>query len=116
MPFDALLDDIRARGRSFGFPQNWFAVPVSCWIALENSLPVFEFKTSSYAKEIHCPVLLQWGNLDDVVKENETENIFNSLASKNKTLAVYQDGVHSSLFGQDPLKWKKEMEAFLRLH
>jgi len=116
MPFDGLLDHIRARGRSFGFPQNLFAIPVSCWISLENSIPVFQFKTSSYAKDIHCPVLLEWGTRDHLVTQKETETIFNSLASKNKKLVVYEDGVHSSLFTQDPIKWKKEMEAFLHLH
>ena len=116
MPFDGLLDHIRARGRSFGFPQNLFAIPVSCWIALENSFPVFQFKTSSYAKEIRCPVLLEWGTHDHLVTEKETQNIFNSLASKNKKLVFYEDGVHSSFFAQYPIKWKKEMEAFLNLH
>lgn len=116
MPFDGLLDHIGARGRSFGFPKNLFAIPVACWISLENSIPVFRFKTSAYAKNIHCPVLLEWGTNDYLVTRKETETIFNSLATKNKTLAVYENGEHSSFFNQDPAKWKQEIEAFLHLH
>lgn len=116
MPFDGLFDHIKARGRSFGFPPKWFAIPVCCWISIENSLPAFKHKTSLYAKDIHCPVLLQWGTADHLVTEKETHSIFDALASKDKHLAVYNEGVHSSLFAQDPDRWKKEMEAFLHLH
>lgn len=116
MPFDGLLDHIRARGRSFGFPQNLFALPVSCWITLESTFPVFKHKTSTYAADIHCPVLLEWGTADHLVTKKETKNIFDAIASKKKKLVVYEDGVHSSLLSQDPLKWQKEMQDFLSLH
>jgi uncharacterized protein len=116
MPFDGLLDHVKARGRSFGFPQTIFAVPVTCWIGLENSFPVFRHKTSRYAETIHCPVLLQWGTNDHLVTSEETQNIFDHFTSKNKKLVVYEDAVHSSLLNQDPIRWKKEMEQFLQRH
>lgn len=116
MPFDGLLDHVKARGRSFGFPQTIFAVPVTCWIGLENLFPVFRHKTSRYAETIDCPVLLQWGTNDHLVTEEETQNIFDHLTSKNKKLVVYEDAVHSSLLNQDPIRWKKEMEQFLQSH
>ena len=114
MPFDRLLDHVKARGRSFGFPQTLFAVPVTCWIGLENSFPVFRHKTSRYAETIHCPVLLQWGTKDHLVTPEETQNIFDHLSSQNKKLVVYEDAVHSSLLNQDPIQWKREMEQFLQ--
>lgn len=116
MPFDGLVDHIKARGRSFGFPPKLFALPVCFWISVESSIPSFKHKTSTYAKDIHCPVLLQWGTADHLVTRTETEDIFNALASKEKRLVVYENGVHSSLLGQEPEQWKKEMEAFLHLH
>lgn len=116
MPFDGLLDHLRARGRSFGFPKNLFALPVGCWIGLESSLPVFQHKTSNYVKNIHCPVLLEWGTADHLVNQKETERIFEAMASKKKKLVVYENGVHSSLLSQDPIKWEKEMQDFLHLH
>ncbi|MGZ3853327.1 MAG: alpha/beta hydrolase [Flavisolibacter sp.] len=116
MPFDGLLDHLKARGRSFGFPQSLFAVPVACWMSLESSIPVFSHKTSTYAKDIHCPVLLEWGTADHLVTQKETKDIFNALASKNKRLVVYDHGVHSSFLRQDPFKWKEAMHSFLFAH
>jgi len=116
MPFDALLDHIKARGRSFGFPQTLFAIPVTSWIAVENSFPAFKHKTSEYAKKIDCPVLLEWGTKDHLVTEKETTNIFNNLRSKNKKLVVYEEAMHSSLFRQDPVKWQREIEHFLQVN
>jgi alpha-beta hydrolase superfamily lysophospholipase len=116
MPFDGLVDHLKARGRSFGFPENLFAIPVSCWMSLESSFPVFKHNTSNYAKNIHCPVLLEWGTADHLVTQKETEEIFDAIASKKKKLVVYENGIHSSLFSQDPLQWEKEMQAFLSLH
>ena len=116
MPFDGLFDHIKARGRSFGFPQTMFAIPVTLWIALENSFPAFKHKTSEYAKKIDCPVLLEWGTNDHLVMEKETTNIFNNLRSKNKKLVVYEEAVHSSFFRQDPVKWQKEIEQFLQIN
>jgi alpha-beta hydrolase superfamily lysophospholipase len=116
MPFDSLFDHIKARGRSFGFPQTMFAIPVTSWIALENSFPAFKHKTSEYAKKIDCPVLLEWGTNDHLVMEKETTNIFNNLRSKNKKLVVYEEAVHSSFFRQDPVKWQKEIEQFLQIN
>lgn len=113
MPFDGLIDHLKARGRSYGFPQNLFAIPVACWMSLESSFPVFNHKTSEYAKEINCPVLLEWGTADHLVTQKETDQIFKSLASKNKKLLVYKNGVHSSLLKQDPLQWKRAMHDFL---
>jgi uncharacterized protein len=113
MPFDALLDHIKARGRSFGFPQTAFAIPVTSWIALENFFPAFKHKTSEYAKKIDCPVLLEWGTNDHLVTEKETIHIFDNLASKNKKLVVYEGAVHSSFLQQDPVKWQAEVGRFL---
>jgi uncharacterized protein len=116
MPFDGLLDHLKARGRSFGFPQTLFAVPVASWMSLESSFPVFSHKTSLYAKNIHCPVLLQWGTADHLVTQNETKQIFDALASKDKRLVVYPNAVHSSLLRQDPAQWQQTMHSFLLRH
>jgi uncharacterized protein len=116
MPFDGLLDHIKAKGRSFGFPKNLFALPVTGWISMESSIPAFKHITSNYARNIHCPVLLEWGTADHLVSQKETQRIFDAIASKKKKLVVYQEGVHSSLLSQDPVKWEKEMQAFLDLH
>jgi len=116
MPFNSLLDHIKARGRSFGFPQTIFAVPVTCWIGIENSFGVFTHKTSVYARNINCPVLLQWGTKDHLVTLEETSVIFTNLASKNKKLVVYEEGTHSSFLHQDSTKWKKEVQLFLDLN
>jgi uncharacterized protein len=113
IPFDGLIDHVKARGRSFGFPKNLFAYPVTAWMGAENGYNVFRHRTSIYAKQIKCPVLLQWGTNDHLVKEEETESIYTSLASSKKKLVIYDDAVHASLYLQQPEKWMQEMNAFL---
>lgn len=112
MPFDRLLDHIKARGRTFGFPPKAFGVPVTFWMGLHRNIPAFSHNTSDYAKKISVPVLIQWGSRDHLVLPEETTRIYESFRSR-KELVVYDGAVHSSLMRQDPGKWMKEVREFL---
>lgn len=112
-PFDGLTDHLRGRAKGLGFPPSLFALPVAFWMGVENNYPVFTHKTRAYAKSIHCPVLLQWGTNDFLVKKEETEAIYTNIKTGRKKLVVYEGGAHYSLLQQQPLLWHAEINRFL---
>lgn len=116
MPFGSLQSHISGRARTIGFrgfPEKPFSFLVTTWIGIERGFNGFTFKTTSYAKKITCPVLLQWGALDRLVLKSETDDLFQAFASPQKKLVVYNNIDHENFLQRDPLKWKIEVERFL---
>src|SRR5688572_8885488 len=107
MPFDRLQDHIRARARISGFPGEPFGFFVTFWTGIEQGYWSYSFKTSQYAKKINCPVLLQWGNNDEYVLNNETEKIFAAISSAKKKLEIYDGAGHAPLLASNPIKWEQ---------
>ena len=112
-PFFSLQTYLEARARILGFPQQPFAFLTTFWIGIERGFNGFRHKTEHYAKKINCPVLMQWGTLDIYVSKEETEKIYNAIASPQKKLAVYKLAQHESLLRKDPQKWRIETQQFL---
>ena len=116
MPFASLQTHIRSRARTTGFrgfPEKPFGFLVTAWIGIERGFNGFKFRTSTYCREINCPVLLQWGSLDHMVLKEETDRIYASIASANKKLVIYENADHESFLQKDPGKWRKEIAGFL---
>lgn len=116
MPFASLQSHLRARARLSGFsgfPEKPFAFFVTLWMGVENGYNGFKHKTTKYVKDIHCPVLLQWGALDASVLKDETDDVYNSIGSTNKKLVIYPTAAHESMLDKDPIKWRIEVARFL---
>ena len=116
MPFASLQSHLRARARMIGFdgfPEKPFGFFVTCWMGIERGFNGFKHKTTSYAKKINCPVLLQCGALDMYVLKSETDKVYKAIASPNKKLVTYDRANHESFVQNDPLKWRIEVGRFL---
>lgn len=116
MPFASMQSHLQAKARALGFsgvPEKPFGFFVTTWISIERGIGGFKHKTTRYMSKVNCPVLLQWGEEDRYVLENETEKIYSAIASKAKTLVVYPGAGHESLLLMDPVKWRMETEKFL---
>ncbi len=113
MPFASLHDHIKARIKSFGFPEQPFSFLVTGWLGLEQGYNGYKHNTCTYAREVHCPVLLQWGAKDYLVTRKETDSIFSCLSSSNKKLVIYSAANHELLLQHDPLTWQREVNLFL---
>jgi alpha-beta hydrolase superfamily lysophospholipase len=113
MPFASMQSHLKARSRALGFPEQPFGFLVTCWISMERGVNGFKHQTASYAKKVNCPVLMQWGALDNYVQKKETDKVYDGIASSNKKLVVYDHAGHESLLQKDPLKWRMEVERFL---
>lgn len=113
-PFGTLHQHFKARVRVLGFPSEPFAGLITFWIGMEKGFNSFQYDIRSYAKKVNCPVLIEWGEQDQYVSNNETEGIFKNLNSKNKKLVIYPDAGHGAFMQADPLKWEKEIQTFLK--
>ena len=116
MPFASLQSHVRARVRGLGFRgfgEKQFGFLVTMWIGIERGFNGFKDQTACYVAKMNCPVLMQWGARDTYVLKNETNRIYNAIASSNKKLVIYDQAGHESLLQNDPVKWRLEVEKFL---
>jgi esterase/lipase len=116
MPFASLQEHLRARARTIGFqgfPEKPFGFLVSCWMGWERGFNGLKYRTTNYVKKINSPVLMQYAGLDAYVLQDETDRVFNAIASANKKLVRYERAGHESLQQNDPLKWEIEVRKFL---
>ena len=112
-PFASIQSHLEARARLLGFPSQPFAFLTTCWIGVERGFNGLGAKTCKYAKNIQCPVLVQWGSRDDYVLKWEINAVFDAIASPDKKLIVYKDAFHESLVTRDAALWYKEVKTFL---
>lgn len=116
MPFGSLKEHVKARARTIGFggfPEKPFGLLVTFWMGIERGFNGFKFQTATYAKEVNCPVLMQWGRSDRLVLEKETNRIFNAIPNGKKKLVIYEASDHESFLYREPQKWRTETEQFL---
>jgi alpha-beta hydrolase superfamily lysophospholipase len=113
MPFLSLQSHLKARARVLGFPEQPFGFLTSFWIGAEQGFNGLGFITTKYAKNINCPVLMQYGEKDELVLPYETNAIYKAISSTNKKLVIYEDAGHELFFRKDPVTWKREVETFL---
>jgi uncharacterized protein len=114
MPFNRLQDHIRARARISGFPGEPFGFFVTFWTGLEQGYWGYGHTTAKYVRAINCPMLLQWGNADDYVLQNETEKIFRAVGSASKKLEIYEGAGHAPLLAADESHWQNSVAEFLK--
>jgi uncharacterized protein len=113
MPFGSLLQAVKGRVKMMGLPQQPISSMLTFWGGVERGFWAFNLEPCEYAKDIHCPVLLQWGAKDPRVTRQETDCIYKNIASESKKLVVYETAAHQSLCDKEPEKWRKEIKLFL---
>lgn len=112
-PFGSLKSHLEGRARVLGFPEEPFGLLVTLWSGVERGFNGFRHNTCRYVKKVKCPVLLQYGALDKLVTEQETDCIYKNLSSPDKRLVVYKDLAHQPFLNKDPDKWRTEVRNFL---
>jgi uncharacterized protein len=112
-PFLSLQSHLEGRARILGFPEQPFGFLTSFWIGVEQGFNGLGFKTTQYAKNVNCPVLMQYGEKDNLVLPYETNAIYKAIATANKKLVKYDGVAHESFLQKDPFAWRREVEAFL---
>jgi uncharacterized protein len=113
MPFGSLQAHVKARLRNMGFPRQPFGFLITCWIGIESGFYGPGFQVSKYASQIHCNVVLQYGDKDQLVNRKEIDEIYNAIPDENKELIIYPDAYHESLLNYDAERYKLILDKYL---
>jgi alpha-beta hydrolase superfamily lysophospholipase len=113
MPFISLQSHIKNRVSAIGFPKQPFGFIITAWIGIERGFNGLDFNMMRYTKQVKCPVLMQHGSRDQLAPLNEAKEIYNSLATANKKLVIYEGANHESFLQKNPTLWRQEVYAFL---
>lgn len=114
MPFASYERLMEKWFRKSKYPGQPGAKLFTFWAGLLNGQSFFRLKPSSFAKDIQCPVLMQWGRNDHLVSENDTKKIFGNIASPAKKLVVYEQCGHESYCVKERDKWLASISSFLQ--
>jgi len=113
MSFGSLTDAVKGRLRIMHLPLQPFTALLTFWGGTEQGFWAFGHKPEEYVKSIRVPVLVQWGKLDQRVSQQETEEIFKNIPSRQKRLVIYDRSGHQSLLVNETEKWMKNVKLFL---
>jgi uncharacterized protein len=114
MPFGTMRNAAEGFVRVMQLPDEPLGTFLTFWGGMSlGGIWAFSNKPVEYVKDIHCKTLLQWGNEDFRVTQNETNVIYNNLGTKEKELVVYENSGHESLCKNEDEKWMQNVTAFL---
>lgn len=114
MPFGTIEDAVKSRIKMMGLPPQPIATLLTFWGGTEHAFWAFGMKPQEFAKDITCPVLLQWGKNDTRVSKAEEEILFKNIPNPNKKMVIYENTGHESICKKETEKWEAEVTAFLK--
>ncbi|MBL7726246.1 MAG: alpha/beta hydrolase [Dinghuibacter sp.] len=114
MPFASYEKLVEKWFQKSKYPAQPGAKLFTFWAGLLNGRSFFRMKPSSFAKDIQCPVLLQWGRNDNLVPGSDTRKIFDNIPSPQKQMVVYEECGHESYCVKEKEKWTAALSAFLK--
>lgn len=113
MPFGSLKDAVKGKLRIMRLPSQPLTDLLIFWGGVEQGFWTYHLAPTQYVKNIHVPVLLQWGKKDVRVTEPEIDSVYKNIATTQKHLVIYNRSGHESLLQNEPVKWLKSIKSFL---
>lgn len=111
-PFGSLYQTVCARFRMQGIPSFPVAGLLVFWGGVQNGFPAFSHDPEEYAKSIHCPTLLLYGEKDQKVSRKEINTIFQNLQGP-KSLITYPLAGHENYLTLYKDEWVNDVKDFL---
>ena len=111
-PFGTMYKTVCARFNVMGVPTVPMAGMLMFWGGLQNGFPAFSLNPETYAKNVHCPTLLLYGEQDKRVSREEIDNIFNNLQGV-KELKTYPLAGHENYLNKYKEQWVIDVNGFL---
>lgn len=112
-PFGSMYQTVCKRFQMQGIPSFPMAGLLVFWGGVENNFWAFSHNPEEYAKSIHCPTLLMYGEKDRKVSREEINSIFKNLQG-NKTLVIYPLAGHENYLSLYKEKWTNDVKTFLQ--
>ncbi|WP_163307656.1 alpha/beta hydrolase [Dysgonomonas sp. 521] len=97
----------------FGLPRWPASSLFTFWTGIINGFDAFKANPQDFGKKIYVPALVMCGGNDPNIPQEETQLIFDQLASKCKELVFYPESRHETYLLKYPDKWKSTVQQFL---
>lgn len=111
-PFGSMYETVCARFRLMHAPTFPMAGLLVFWGGLQNNFWAFGHNPTAYARQIACPTLLMYGELDDKVSRAEIDEILTNIKGK-KQLKIYPLAGHENYLNKYEQEWKADVAGFL---
>jgi hypothetical protein len=83
------------------------------WGGTQNGFWAFSHNPAEYAKNVTCPTLLLYGELDKNVSRKEIDDVYRNLSGK-KTLRTYPHSGHENYLINNKKEWLEDIASFLK--
>ncbi len=111
-PFGSLYQTVGARFDNMNVPRFPMTGLLVFWGGVQNGFWGFAHNPVQYAKQIHCPALLLYGEQDKSVVRKEVDAIFHNLRGKKK-FKSYREAGHENYLLKYRDQWIQDVSAFL---
>lgn len=113
-PFATFEGTIASRCLLMGAPKQPTAALFTFWFGIMNNFNAFSYKPIEYAQNINIPTLLMCGRNDQYISTEETQSIFEAIASKEKTVHLFPNSTHESYLLKHKEEWLEIVNNFLQ--
>ena len=113
-PFGSMYQTVCKRFQMQGLPTFPMAGLLVFWGGVQNNFWAFSHNPTEYAKSIHCPTLLLYGEKDKKVSRNEINSIFQNISGL-KELVTYPLAGHENYLSTYKEKWTNDVKSFLQV-
>jgi dipeptidyl aminopeptidase/acylaminoacyl peptidase len=111
--FNNLLDTVKNRFDSMGWPSFPFAHLLAFWGSVQAGAYSFSLSPTIYAAHVRCPALFLHGGKDPRARPEQARKVFAALPVSFKKFVLFSDAFHESCYGKEPVLWERELEDFL---
>jgi uncharacterized protein len=111
-PFGTMYETVCARFKNMQAPTFPMAGLLVFWGGTINGFWAFAHNPTEYAKSIHCPTLLLYGEKDKNVSRKEIDDIYRNLNGK-KEMIIYPLAGHENYLIQYKTEWVNDVANFI---
>lgn len=112
-PFGSMYETTCARFTNMNIPAFPMAPLLVFWGGVQNGFWGFSHRPSEYAKNITCPTLLLYGQMDNKVSRREIDEIYQNLRGA-KTLRTYKQAGHENFLTLYKPEWVADVSDFIK--
>ncbi|PZF74512.1 alpha/beta hydrolase [Taibaiella soli] len=111
-PFGSTYQTVKARFKMLHVPAFPMAGLLTFWGGMENGFNAFAHNPTTYAKSVHCPTLLLYGEKDEKVSRAEIDEIYQNLQG-TKQLQTFPAAGHDNYLIQYKDLWYQTIKSLL---
>ena len=111
-PYGTMYQTVCVRFHTMHVPTFPMAGLLVFWGGVENGFNAFALNPAGYARDVHCPTLLLYGERDEKVSRAEIDTIFNRIPAV-KELRTFPEAGHNNYLHQYRNEWVQCVDSFL---